>query len=63
MKLGPFVHSSTHDQFEVCTMVIHAIDRCGRLAEDDISEAKDFKDGKQINTLVQCDRVIYEIFF
>ena len=37
-----YVHLSTHDQFEVCTMIIHdwSIDKCGKLAERDVSTDK-----------------------
>lgn len=38
-----YVHLSTHDQFEVCTMVIHdrSIDKRGKLVERDISIDED----------------------
>lgn len=34
-----YVHLLTHNQFEVCTMVIHdrSIDKCGKLVEGDVS--------------------------
>lgn len=38
-----YVHLLTHDQFEVCTMVIHdrSIDKCGKLVEGDVSTDED----------------------
>lgn len=60
MKSGPYVHSSTHDQSEVCTMVIHdrSIDRCGRLAEGDVDGSAQIRIGilyAMQNICMECD--------